>query len=357
MNKWWSLLLVPCSVLFSDVTHFSSDTVSYHDDILELMGNVILEHPLGILKADHAHVVRKKNSFSPDFLFATLKNSVRVELPFDAFIQCDKADIDFLNKHIHLSAENKVLFKDKRGEIVSESVSINAAEKMLTLFKPTMKLLSKAHAEADIAQYDYKNNILTLFGTAQVEDPEMGKFNTKGTVVITELLRDRAIEIATIETTGTSHFTKGDEISIHCEGRLHFDREKGELTALEKDYPIEFNRSKMIILAERAILEQKENKPSCVTFCGNVKIQNDAVVGVADQILYRIEEKKVELLALPESKVLFWNVNKSLQMSADKLLIEKDPTTGAEIVKGVGKVHFTFEDSEKNELLKLLGMQ
>lgn len=348
----------------SNPTHFSADNVAYKDDILELDGNVKLEHPLGTLLAEHANVVRKNNnSFSPEFLYATLERSVRLLLPFEGEINCDKASIDFLNKHIHLSATDKVLFHDPRGDIFAESVSINAAEKILTLFKPSGKLQNTfslaitkdAVLSADIAQWDYKNNTLTLFANSLFQEPDNYKIISVGNVIIHNFIQDRSLAISHIETTGPTSFIKEGEIRIECDGKLLFDKLTGELTSLDANAPIKFIRSQMSICAEKAALTYLENKPTSISFFGNVKINNEGIVGVADRINYYVQEKRVELLANGEGKVLFWNTNKSLQMSAHQLLIEKDPKSGSDMIRGVGKVQFSFEDAEKNELLKLLG--
>jgi len=443
--KWQFFLLIPL-FLYGEKTHFSSDTVSYKDDILQLDGNVTLENNLGILKSQHANITRKSSTFSLDFLFATLQDSVLLELPYEAYISCDKAEIDFSNRHVDLTSianqveyhdiQNNIVFSSPKlhcdwldddykdtlistddhvqityldnlvldadsaqfhtktgitpesipkgiikaekksngspcilyrdnDQIACESILINTLDETLSLKNPMGKfltsvinphLLGETIFSADALLWDHKKNILTLNSNASIEESSFGKLTSSETIIISQILKNNTFDIETVTTEGSSLFEKEGELSIQCDGTMHFDRTTGELIALQKEQPILFKRLNMTVFSQKALLHYTDNKPSSITFNGDVKIQNDSIIGQAEIINYLLAEKQIELIAKEGEKVIFQNIAKTMQISADKLLISKDPVSDKEVVKGIGRVHFSFDDNDKNELLKLLGI-
>ncbi len=69
--------------------------------------------------------------------------------------------------------------------------------------------------------------------------------------------------------------------------------------------------------------------------------------GVADKILFSPEDKHLTLSALKDKKVLFWQDDRSLSLSADEITISKDPLTQKEEVQGKGSVRFSFNLEEE----------
>ena len=73
--------------------------------------------------------------------------------------------------------------------------------------------------------------------------------------------------------------------------------------------------------------------------------------GLADRLHYSPTTRTLLLAANPGNKVLFWDKEEGMSISANEIHITFDPVTKKELIKGVGKVQFSLSQ-EESELLK-----
>ncbi len=81
--------------------------------------------------------------------------------------------------------------------------------------------------------------------------------------------------------------------------------------------------------------------------------RKDQLLATADRLIYTPSLKMLEFAAGKDQKVLFWDLIQESSLRADRLTMERDPDTNRDIIKGHGRVEWTFIQPEKAELLKL----
>lgn len=127
-----------------------------------------------------------------------------------------------------------------------------------------------------------------------------------------------------------------------------------------EDEQIRFSDPEGEIFADQATLlfeeVEKEMKVSSVSLKGNVRLINkklgSAQYALADEAIIDFEKQIVTLQATRRPRVLFFDELNKIQASASGLVINRNPATGQERVKGIGNTRFVFAEDELNELKK-----
>jgi hypothetical protein len=156
---------------------------------------------------------------------------------------------------------------------------------------------------------------------------------------------------------------KGDP-ELFCNGNVTLDNDAKKITATaEKEYVIFYDGSLFLSAKEAHFsydIEKQKLLPQEICFEGDVRFMSDEVLesqtlGIADSVTYFPEKHKLILNSAPSKKVLLWQENNSLRLSANEIHIERDPLTSKEIAKGIGDVRFSFDTTEEQELKKTFG--
>jgi lipopolysaccharide export system protein LptA len=114
------------------------------------------------------------------------------------------------------------------------------------------------------------------------------------------------------------------------------------------------------IYADKVTLDYAESEgavsPVKMVLTGNVRIQNKKIgtqqYALADEAVFEFEKNTLSLKAKKRPNVLFYDELNKIQASAPGLVINRDPASGKEVVRGIGKVRFIFAEDELNELKK-----
>lgn len=135
---------------------------------------------------------------------------------------------------------------------------------------------------------------------------------------------------------------------LTCDSTIYFDLEKGKITKESGATPLVFTRPNLTVQSQTILLNMEKTKPMQITFRDDVKLFNNEIVGIAEAAMYDFVDHSIQLVSEPNKEVLFYNKEKSFSMAAPKIVIEGNE------VRGVGKVRFTFEETEKENILNLL---
>lgn len=76
---------------------------------------------------------------------------------------------------------------------------------------------------------------------------------------------------------------------------------------------------------------------------------------MADRVEYDVAAKEVLCLADFNKRVLFFDKNNNLQISAPSVKAKRDPNTQKEAIQGMGDVRFSFIDQENEQMKKRFG--
>ena len=248
-------------------------------------------------------------------------------------------------KVIHLLANQAYLDSDVETILLDHPIGTITS----SLFKSSQK--RELNFTSERLHWDQKEKTLKLQENAEVEEESFGTLFAKDSLLIEQGEKKDSFYIKSIKTVGESFFTRRDGLNLSCDGSIYFNPETMELVADQKNRPLEFHYSDLVIQAERASLSYFDEKPSKITFTNQVKLFNEEVIGKADTLTYDLVGHKI---TLEGDEVLFWDQSEHLHMAAEKLEIEHHEESHKNRVKGIGKVRFEIDENEKNNLLTIL---
>lgn len=146
-------------------------------------------------------------------------------------------------------------------------------------------------------------------------------------------------------------------------GPLHFSSDK--LHWLKKEEKLHLKGNVLIeqsnqfsVYADDAFLSfQNETEPDHFLLEGNVRlissrIQDQESFSIADKIAFSPQDQKLILYSNSPNRVLFWQEGFSL--SAPEIHIQRDRSSQQETIEGKGDVHFAFDMEEKNMIEQLI---
>lgn len=267
--------------------------------------------------------------------------------------------------------------------VEASSIDIDLTTNQIAMHKPKGHLASTLVPQmqkgdvtftSDFMQWDSPLQTLTLKGRSEVKESMLGTLITeeelriqqgsvKGKTVINKIQTRGPTELVYQEA-GSSVYHK-----LACHGTLKIDRE--HLQALltsptsEGSRPafadqVYYEEMNMGAYADNASVEYSMEgealRPVSLSLKGNVCLFSRSSVepfrcSIADRMSYSPTTKTLILSANPGQKVLFWDEQQSVRMSAQEVHLTQNPTTGQTVIQGVGTVKFSLS-SEENETLK-----
>lgn len=122
------------------------------------------------------------------------------------------------------------------------------------------------------------------------------------------------------------------------------------------------------VKADNIIVHYSNNNghinPEKMDITGNVQILQNAQIdpqdtrpvlqyAVADKVEFFPQINELVLQANPGQRVLFFDKIQDFKMSAEKVIIRRNPVTNKERVEGQGRVRFAFDDDEIKRLANI----
>lgn len=102
-------------------------------------------------------------------------------------------------------------------------------------------------------------------------------------------------------------------------------------------------------------------EPLKIQFEGNVRLQNNAPgtqqYALADLAIFEFGKSTLTLQSKQRLRVLFYDELNKVEASAPSLIINRDPKSGQNIMRGIGNVRFVFAEEELNELKKRFSLE
>lgn len=197
---------------------------------------------------------------------------------------------------------------------------------------------------------NHLSNRLVLERAVTMSEPKIGTIRCNGSIAVTQMEKGGKHTLETLTTEGDVEWQHADHF-LSCQGPLQIDNKRMEANLGES---IEFQQGDLKLMADRGMMKYAELRPSQLSLEGNVRLSDKALrCATADSLDYMPETQTVILRANPGKKVLFWDSEKQMTISAREVHITHDSETKEENVKGIGKVQFSFTSAESQELQKL----
>lgn len=376
----------------------SSGIVSYTDMISRKEGADIpltLKSPKIELSLVKEETAEKKTEYDVDTILA--KDTVTIDYNKEFLLEADhalyrKATIgshsptgEFQGVITAYPKDASSLCTLTHGTDVVEasSIDLDLIGNVLSMHKPRGHLSSSLLPQiqkgeitftSDYLVWDNAHQKLTLKGRSEVLESSLGTLVTeeeislqqaslKGKKIVTKIQSKGPTELIYKEA-GSSSYHK-----LSCHGTMKIDRDhlnavltspvkEGEKTAWADQ--VYYEEMQMGAYADGAFVEYAMEgdsfQPVSLSLKGNVCLFSRSNVepfrcSVADRMSYSPSTKTLILAANPGKRVLFWDEQQSVRMSAQEVHLTQNPTTGQSVIQGVGHVKFSLS-MEENETLK-----
>ena len=257
--------------------------------------------------------------------------------------------------------ESKLIFHNPRGKLAS--VLLPQIQKDDVAFQ-CKKLI-----------WDHVNGFLKLTGAVEIQEGTFATLQTDDEVEFIQAQEDNKKILKTITSKGISHLKYIDRETkmaheLTCYGPIKIDREKLHATLkspvtdgkVAEEMQINYTHEAMGIRADQADVqyktEEKQTLLSSLSLEGNVHLSSlkkdrSERLAIADKIEFDPSSHTFTLSAKSKNKVLFWDAEDQLSISANQVKITRDPVSGKDVVRGVGHVKFAFTAVEQAFLKKV----
>lgn len=272
-----------------------------------------------------------------------------------------------------------------QDKIDASFIELDIERATLTLQKPQgiiqssllpQHLKGKIELTSDEMKWDRLKNLLILQGKSRVTESALGMITTEDKLLIQQAVIKGKQVIAKIETQGPSQLlyhepASSDYHQLSCHGTMKIDREHlhASLTSPvteNKTTPyteqVSYQEPALGAFADTAFLEftieEEKMQPVSLSLKGNVSLfsrgQGEPFrCSIADRMHYCPNTKTLILSANPGQKVLFWDEQQAVRMSAQEVHLTQNPTTKQTVIQGVGKVKFSLSAEESEALQKV----
>jgi len=283
------------------------------------------------------------------------------------------------------NSESSCLLAHEGDVVEAASVHFDLDSSLLSMDQPTGTLLSSLVPHLQKGSlifrskeliWDHLNATLTLKGGIQIEESSLGSLTSDGEVILTQGSLKGKKYLKAIRATGNNmlQFTDQTSNQIHTlVSHGSFLLERDQLSAVLKSplvddlvpegKQIHYEESEIGIDADTAIIDYSimqsgKLEPASLRLAGNVRIASKDLskgerYGLADRLSYSPATQTLILAADPDQRVLFWDKEQALTVSAQEIHITQDPGTKKQSVKGVGTVKFSFTQEEQSLFSRL----
>lgn len=282
--------------------------------------------------------------------------------------------------------------EDQRGvSILCKEVTYDSTQNTITLAHPKGVFRLEGteepvHFSSETMLWNRTADTLTLKGDVLIQHDLMGSLTTPHQLVIAFKEVEGKSQISTLESPsdtilvyldpmkGTSHTLKckGPFIMNHDLLEVRLSAPVGEDGLVQEEMQVALQDQKGEIFADKALIKYETDgqnwTPNKIVLRGNVRIYNRLPVAYND--LHKIQQyvladrvdfwpKTHEMLfkAAPTKRVLLFDSQNELEVSAPSLKIVRDVATKKESIQGIGDVRFHLNDLEIEELKKKFSLE
>jgi hypothetical protein len=265
--------------------------------------------------------------------------------------------------------------------IEASSIDLNLIHSIVSLHKAKGSIAAsllpiqnpKIHFASDFITWNSPQETLSLKGHSEIHESTLGTIHTEEELMIEQSVSKGKKMISKISTKGPSTLTYSDPSTkalhkLFCKGMMKVDREhlnaqlsspksEGKKTSIAEQ--VYYEEASMGVYADSAFVEfsaqEQTLEPVSLSLKGSVCMfsrgsQEPFRCGIADRMSYCPSTKTLILSANPGRKVLFFDEQQAVRMSAQEVHLTQNPTTHQAVIQGVGNVKFSLS-VEENEVL------
>ena len=278
--------------------------------------------------------------------------------------------------------------------IYANAIEIDTRDRQLLLDAPKGTMHRETQTDtpdnvlsihADVASWQENEGIITLKGNVEVNDPIMGFLRSNDEIrLISEGAPCKRWVRAESKGESTLIYKLPDNSSVKtlkCFGLCILDNEKMEARLSSPkdengqtppDKQVYYTDEKGEIYADRVLIKYKsdgkETKPYLITLSGRVKILNRLPESsqpetparqyiLADNVDFFPETQQMVLTATKGRRVLLYDEENDIQMSAQGVKTRRDKITKQDAIEGCGDVRFHLVQNEIEKIRQQFSLE
>ncbi|MFA6502609.1 MAG: hypothetical protein WCT85_07450, partial [Parachlamydiales bacterium] len=196
-------------------------------------------------------------------------------------------------------------------------------------------------------------NALLLKGNVKIIDSEFGTIDSEEIEIIKKFKENNLKKIIARKNSSLNFFAK-NKGKLTSKGVLEIDHEKKIISAFNiknQNEDLIYEDPNVFITSKKAKSSyDSDNNIQDIILENDVhfiykKDNNSIGYGIADKIEYFPNEHRIKLLSYENKKVLFWQADNSIRLSAKEIIINQKEKND---IKGIGDVRFAFNLEEEN---------
>ncbi len=345
--------------LSSKIRFYSNDYVNYDDQIKKKKMNIRSKEVECLL--DTKNCIKKINIediYSISFLqevILTIENKIKIFSDKAIFEKKENSS----NIYLYPKSNQLCFFTYEDSEITTPfaKLDLNNSDLILTYPTGTIKnLLKKQNIvcfSSDKLIWHNFENALLLTDNVQIIDSQFGIIHSDEVEILKKIKENAIRKIISRKNTTINFFSKNNA-HLTTKGIIELDHEKKQISAFSlkrENQELVYEDCDVYISAKKAKLNYNLDKSiQNITLENDVRFiyqkeKNSLGYGIADKIEYYPIEKMIKLISDDNKKVLFWQKDNSLKLSANEIHINQKEKND---IKGIGDVRFTFNLEEEN---------
>lgn len=297
----------------------------------------------------------------------------------------DSADARSLHGIVTLVADRPAgcLVRHAEGShVYADSVVVNSAAQQLTLLHAKGRLCipqtgekKAAHSttmhldfESDHALWNHAGHELTLSGNVVIREESRCLASTGDVRIVFDEV-NHIVTVRELECRGPTEMTLGDDTGrLRCQGVTSVDFLQQQMTLtspsdaqgkVHADHQLSFDGPQGDLTSDQLLiqyaLQGHEVTPTQITAQGRVCLARETASGgmqyaLADTLAYCPTDGSMQLYALSPRRVIFFDKQYDVKVSAPEVQITRDARTHQEKIRGIGDLRMTFLDQEMAHL-------
>jgi hypothetical protein len=268
------------------------------------------------------------------------------------------------------------------GDIIdADSIDLDMPNSKLSMYHPKGFILSsllpslqkgEVQFTCDHLTWQHDKDSLLLKGHVQIFESSLGTLTSDDELHITQSQQNNKRTLKSLRAKGNTTLEykelADDKLrKLTSYGSIRVDQEKlqafidspetnGKVLPSQQ---LSYEDEEFTIYSDKAHMEYSvvddALQPVSITLRGNVRLlshdqSKPPRAALADRLSYAPSTQTLILAANPGKRVLFWNEEQALCISAQEVHVTHDPDSHEESVKGIGNVKFTFTLEETNML-------
>jgi hypothetical protein len=251
------------------------------------------------------------------------------------------------------------------SRIAADQMTLNSETRELTLYHAEGRLCGEPgnlDFQADKAFWNHLRNCLTLIDHVVITQGER-HLRTLGNVCIVFDSLAEGVRVSHLDCVGPTEMVMGDrgeKLSCHGVTRVDFRQQRMTLSS-PADRQLSYCGSQGELTSDRLtvdyVMVAGDVTPKQLTAEGHVCLARQNHAGgvqyaLADVLDYAPESGSMRFRARAPRRVIFFDHQYDLKVSAPEVQITRDDATGQEKIRGVGDLRMTLLDQELAQLRK-----